>query len=300
MVQNESKNLSKHIKINTFIYKKHEQGMKMDYHFHSEFELTYILDGKVELEFFNKKKHNKITVFSNQMIIINKNVLHKLNFIVDSTLLVLEVEDINNGFLTYLKNEEIFFNEKRILNFIKNNTNSTYVLYDVSYIKDKMKYLIDFEKRKKLNSSNDLLEFEFNVYFKELLLSMYKSYIENSSIENTHIRECINYIHKNLSSDLNISNIAKRLNISEAYLKKRFKIELGIPIYKYIINERIKLAIEYLNNTSLSQKEIATQVGFKSYNSFYKCFINETGKHPKEFQSVDKKSMQYFNNEFKR
>lgn len=298
MMKIESKNLEKYIKINTFIYRNHEKNTKMDYHFHVEFELTYVLKGKIELEYIQKQKCNKITVFSNQMIIINKNITHKLNFLTDTTLLVLEIEDMNDNFLYYLKSEEIFENEKKILNFIKNNNNAIYILYDITHIKEKMKCLIEFEKRKRVNKTNDLLNFEFNVYFKDLLISMYKSYIENGCKNNLHLGECINYIHQNLSSDLSIANIAERLHISEPYLQKMFRKEMGISIYQYIINKRIDLAIYYLNNTSLSQKEIALQVGFKSYNSFYECFIKKTTKKPKEYRLVDKKSMQYFNEDF--
>ena len=118
--------------------------------------------------------------------------------------------------------------------------------------------------------------------------------------KNTHIDECLNYIHNNLSSELTIENIAKEINLSEAYLKNLFKKEMGTSLYNYVINKRINLAIDYLKTTSLSQKEIAQKSGFKTYNSFYKCFIQQTNKKPKDYLIADTKSIQYFNDDFKK
>ncbi len=300
MKTNKNIKLNELVKINTFIYKAHEKGMKMDYHSHKEIEITYILDGKVELNYFNKKKHFKSLILSEQIILINKNVIHKLKFPVDTTLLVLEIEDINSGLISYFEQEQFIKKNTKVLNFFKHKEPLVKTLYDTSNVAEKMKYLIDFEKRKHKYPNDDLLDLEFHIYFKDFILGIYKCYLTRHNQKNIRIDECLNYIHNNLSSDLTVETIAKEINISEAYLKTLFKKEVGTTIYQYIINQRIKLAIEYLSTTSLSQKEIAKKIGFKSYNSFYKCFIEQTNKKPRDFQTSKVKDMQYFNFDFKK
>lgn len=293
-------NFNEIVKINTFIYKLHPKDMKMDYHSHNELELTYVLDGKVELNYFNKKKHCKQIVLSEQLLILNKNVIHKLKFPVDTTLLVLEIEEIDNKLTKYIENDSIINTNKNIINFFKNRDPLIKTIFDLSSIDEKMKYLIEFEKRKRENPDDDLLELEFHIHFKDFLFSVYKSFLKRDTQKNIHIDECLNYIHNNLSSNLTIDLIANEININTTYLKKIFKKEIGISIYQYIITERINLAIEYLKTTSLSQKEIAKKVGFNSYNSFYKCFVEQTNKKPKEYQTLGIKDMQYFNFDFKK
>lgn len=293
-------NLNEFVKINTFIYRLHEKEMKMDYHSHKELELTYVLDGKVELNYFNKKKLCKKLILPEQLLILNKNVVHKLKFHTDTTLLVLEIEDLHGKFIEFLQNDPILKKETKIINFFENKDPLIKTLFDVSYINEKMKFLIDFEKNKHKQTNDDLLDLEFHVYFKDLILSIYKSYLSRPKQKNIHVDECLTYIHNNLSTDLTIELIANEINISETYLKILFKKEVGTSIYQYILSERINLAIEYLKTTSLSQKEIAKKVGFKSYNSFYKCFLAQTHKRPKEFQGIIDKDMQYFNYDFKK
>ncbi len=297
---NNKNSINNYIKINTFIYRLHEKGMKMDYHSHKEIEIAYVLDGKVELNYFNKKKLLKTILLSEQILLINKNVIHKLKFPVDTTLLVLEIEDINNNLITYLKQIDLFKENTKIINFFKSREPAIKTLYDVAMVSEKMKYLIDLEKRKREINEDDLLSLEFNVYFQDFLLSIYKCYLTNTKQKNIHIEECINFIHNNLSSDLTVENLAKEINISETYLKTLFKKEMGTSIYNYVIGERIKLAIDYLKTSSLSQTEIAQKIGFKSYNSFYKCFTKHTNQKPKDFQTNSDKSMQYFNYDFKK
>ena len=293
-----NENFNDIVKINTFIYKLHEKDMKMDYHSHSELELTYVLDGKVELNYFNKKKHCKQIVLSEQLLIINKNVVHKLKFPVDTTLLVLEIEEINNNLTKYFETNSIINSNTKLVDFFKLQEPLVKTIMDVSSISGKMKYLIEFEKEKR-TKKDDLTNLEFHIHFKDFLLSVFKSYLTREKQRNIHVNECLNYIHNNLSSKLTIDIIANEINISPAYIKKLFKNELGTSIYEYIINERIKLAIEYLKTTDLSQKDIAKKVGFSSYNSFYKCFVTKTNTKPNEYQTSDVKDMQYFNFDFK-
>lgn len=49
---------------------------------------------------------------------------------------------------------------------------------------------------------------------------------------------------------------------------------------EYILRLRLDTAISMLENTSKSAAAISAEVGFNSYNTFYKVFVREVGCSP--------------------
>lgn len=99
--------------------------------------------------------------------------------------------------------------------------------------------------------------------------------------KNNNIGSIIDYISKNLSTDIKLDDIAKYMFMSKYHICRIFKNYTGITINKYITGMRIKYVQKlYSEGHSLSSAcEIA---GFSSYSNFYKAYYNETGKSPKK------------------
>lgn len=97
---------------------------------------------------------------------------------------------------------------------------------------------------------------------------------------NTNIDEIINYINNNLSNDIKLDDIARHMFMSKYHLCRIFKEHTGLTINKYITNKRIKLVQNlYADGNSLTTACI--KAGYSNYSSFYKAYITETGKSPK-------------------
>lgn len=97
---------------------------------------------------------------------------------------------------------------------------------------------------------------------------------------NQNIDEIINYINNNLSNDIKLDDIANHMFMSKYHLCRIFKEHTGLTINKYITNKRIKLVQNiYANGNSLTTACI--KAGYSSYSSFYKAYVTETGKSPK-------------------
>ncbi len=83
-----------------------------------------------------------------------------------------------------------------------------------------------------------------------------------------HVKE---YVEKNYKSPLlNISTIGDHFNMSPYYLSKLFKEETGTTLIDYLNGCRIKHAKELMENSDLSSKAIAENVGFNHVRTFYR------------------------------
>ncbi|MBR3942871.1 MAG: AraC family transcriptional regulator [Clostridia bacterium] len=93
----------------------------------------------------------------------------------------------------------------------------------------------------------------------------------------------MDYIEKNLQTDLTLEEIASVATMSKAYFSTVFKKYNGISPWDYITIKRVELAITLLKTTSYKKLEIAEECGFQSSANFYKAFRKVTGKTPKDF-----------------
>ncbi len=91
------------------------------------------------------------------------------------------------------------------------------------------------------------------------------------------IRECCDYIQRNLLSTLELEEIAKYTGYTEYYLTRKFKKEMGIHLTDYIKESKIELAKVWLLTTNKSIQEISDEMHFSTRNYFSKVFREKVG-----------------------
>ena len=95
------------------------------------------------------------------------------------------------------------------------------------------------------------------------------------------VTRATSYINENLSSDLSLDILSRKLFTSKTYLCRVFKENTGITIGNYITKKRfLKATILIKDGYSLS--DAARLAGFSDYSSFYKTCIAETGASPRK------------------
>lgn len=97
------------------------------------------------------------------------------------------------------------------------------------------------------------------------------------------ILQIIDYINKNLDSDLTLESISKKFFISKYHLAHTFKKETGFSVNRYITYKRVAYA-EKLISDGYSAREASFGAGFNDYSNFYKAFVNQTGNSPKIYK----------------
>jgi len=87
----------------------------------------------------------------------------------------------------------------------------------------------------------------------------------------------------NANEDWSVNKMADLLNISPGYLQTLYKNTFGVSCMDDVINNRIRMAKEYLLSKAGSASEAAFFCGYRSAEHFYRQFKSITGYTPKEF-----------------
>lgn len=69
-----------------------------------------------------------------------------------------------------------------------------------------------------------------------------------------------------------IHDLALECNLSESHLQHLFKQRTGLGLGRLLTKQRMQLAIDFLEHTDLSIKEIACNVGYEHTSSFTRAF----------------------------
>jgi AraC-like DNA-binding protein/mannose-6-phosphate isomerase-like protein (cupin superfamily) len=142
------------------------------------------------------------------------------------------------------------------------------------------------ETANSFRSSNDLLQ---QLKYKSALLRIFYEIIkikqDNSGYtEHRIIRSFRKYIDESYRNKLNRNNVSNVLGISESYLTALLRKELNTNFTDYLTSTRMQKAMELLQYSNLSTKEISTAVGFQDYNYFVARFRQIHSKPPGTFR----------------
>ena len=121
---------------------------------------------------------------------------------------------------------------------------------------------------------------QINVVYKSLCNRL----IDKSNKTNVII-EAQKYINRNYNNEyLSISEIANSLGVSQTYLSRMFKREMGSTFSQYLTNVRIKNAIILMRDPSLRLNEIAELIGYGTQNYFNNIFKRSVGISPQDYK----------------
>ena len=89
-------------------------------------------------------------------------------------------------------------------------------------------------------------------------------------------------VSTNYSKPPTITELSKLIGLNSSKLKKNFKELFGIPVYKFIHEERLNKAYELLCRSEKTVQETAWEVGYESLSSFSNAFQKKFGSRPNE------------------
>lgn len=251
-------------------FRPHE---KFGPHKHVRIEVNYVKKGACVLHLGNES----IGFSENEMMIICSNEEHTFEAGGEDTVLMQleflpeifarlnpEVGETTGG----LPRFPVFRSENGLIKIVNNVR-----------IMRVVRQIIDELKRK-----DDHYRYLVIMYYAQLLV-MISRYVDQSclpSCPNEILKKATAYLHQNYHSEINMKDLSARSGASERYLRKLFVRYLNVPPTVYLNRIRVDKAIELLNNTEKSVKEISFLCGFKSPQYFSKVFKQQKGISPRE------------------
>jgi AraC-like DNA-binding protein len=105
---------------------------------------------------------------------------------------------------------------------------------------------------------------------------------------NTSEREKLNQARdillENIDNPPSLNEISKEIGLNTFKLKKEFKAFFGVPVFKYLQNERLTLAHKMISNYESTVQEAAWHVGYDSLSSFSNAFEKKFGYRPSQIK----------------
>lgn len=109
--------------------------------------------------------------------------------------------------------------------------------------------------------------------------------VANASLSSSGpVRECICFMHENLSAKLSVADIAARVHVSPSRLSHLFKAETGMSIMSYLVRARLDEAKRLLASPDTSVAQVAEQVGFADAAHFSRSFKRAQGISPSDYR----------------
>lgn len=258
---------------------KREQYFDMKHsHFHPYYEIYYLYSGKRRF-FVNDTLY---TLGRGDILLINKNVLHRTTYISDETheRFALNFSD------KYLEP----FIDKNIKQQILDCFNQPLLSIQLNrrdYVEDLFQKII--------NESNHLDEFSSQLienYIQELIIFLLRYQKNNvasimpASITDEIIQNTAKYIRHNYTQNITLEMAASHANMSATYFSKKFKTVTGFGFKEYLCKIRLTEASKRLLDTNDSITTIALECGFSDSNYFGDVFKKLKGISPLQYRKT--------------
>lgn len=140
-------------------------------------------------------------------------------------------------------------------------------------------YIQKMDKCQTINEISDL----HNVMCIDICKQMH--ILRKSQVLSKPIVLCIDYVYSHIHNRITIKELSDYLGLSESYLSKLFRKEMGLSISQYILNLKIEKAKNLLQYSEYNVVDIANYLSFSSQSHFIQVFQKYTGMTPHKYRT---------------
>ncbi|WP_166240196.1 AraC family transcriptional regulator [Paenibacillus turpanensis] len=255
-------------------YRKALSHHMPDSHFHSTYEIYFLLSGN--REFFIKDR--TFVISEGDVVVISPNVLHRTT----NTEMPEHERLIINIHPSHLITPD--GSHKEILQPLFDNE------YLIIHCPLQLRLTVEAIARSMIQESKERPP-GFEMYTQTLvmqLLIVCCRHMKVNALEpseqpspmHERIFEIVRYINDHYPEQLTLQLLAEKFYISPYYLSRFFKEATGFTFVEYVNSVRIKEAKKLLEESSMKVQLIAKKVGFGSVTNFGRVFKAVTGNAP--------------------
>lgn len=239
-------------------------------HLHAAVEIVYVHFGEACVHINDEK----INIKKDDIILINRNVMHYIENVCNASITYLQFE-IHEHFDT-ISNYDLY-------NFtLQNNDIPYWFSSDKTELKD-----ILFKLQKELHDKSEYYRLYINSYINLIVAFMFRNNLisENNKASGKIkiLLPLAEYIEKNHTQPISLDECCKITGMTKSDLCHKFKHITGRTLTEYINFVRIRHAKQFLQKNATST-ETAFQCGFSSSQYFNRIFKKFTGYTPSEYK----------------
>ena len=131
-----------------------------------------------------------------------------------------------------------------------------------------------------------LTSMDSSIELQRRMIHKYCLLVRNHSLKaySTLMGRAITLIEYDLTADLTLAALARRLNVNSSYLSSLFRKELNCTLTEFVNRKRIEHAVFLLNSTQMQVQVIAAECGIQDANYFIKLFKRQIGITPQMYR----------------
>ncbi len=209
-----------------------------------------------------------------------------------------------------IKKGDVLFLPKGVEHQYKSSINDPWSIYWVHIEGHLFEQFMDFIG---VNNSNLILNISnqaaFIDEFEQLLATRNKSYQLSSFIlasniikkmfalftvnspskleqlkQDFNLSKVTSFMEENISQKINLQQIADSLELSKFYFSKKFLQHTGVSPIRYFLELKIKHACKLLDESNISVKDVALQIGYDDPYYFSRLFKKIMGLSPTQYR----------------
>jgi len=216
-----------------------------------------------------------------------------------------------NGHLGYIEKGNLLLTRKKEMDYINNSIELPLLYYSITFTTDKPipdDYFV-YERKTVFPKHPDKVEslfvnsyntfttkpktwrMDIKAYVLRILSIFFKEFyfIDEQKNMPSSMLKAIKSIEENIyEENINISGLAKEVNVSVDYFSRLFKKTFGTTPKKYILNMKLERAAALLSSSDKSVTEVCYACGFSTISYFNNAFKEKYKTTPGKFkQSYD-------------
>lgn len=245
----------------------HNTNKKLSMHWHDHIELLFFEGDPCTVNCGGKIND----AYKNDMIIVNSNEIHSY---------LPKKGDILH---TCVSIYPAFFDDVTFKGIIFKN-----LVSQDSFVKECIRQLTEEQEHPKTASdmfikakTYELMTYLTRNYAEECLT---KTEYNKRRAKQKRVNDILTFIRDHYHENISTKTLSEEFYLSESYICRLFKKEIGTSPIEHINNLRINEAEILLKNTSENVTSIAMRLGFSDLNYFSRIFKKQTGITPREYR----------------
>lgn len=194
-----------------------------------------------------------------------------------------KVNEIFQSYIAAVLEKDVYFNDFHVL-FVQLISKIYQVLQDQAVpVKKVLGDKASIQYFMKQNTLEEIVRwFHTRLFDPILAFSTRQAETQYVNIAN----QMVKIIHERFDQDISLESCAAILNFHPVYVSRVFKKEIGINFSEYLMEYRMNVAKEWLENTSLKISEIAEKLTYTNTTAFIRTFRKIVGMTPGQYRET--------------